>query len=124
MTHSPLHRPAAFVRPGWWCSCTTHSDAFHNGAALSKAHSADTPEAATVWMRIAVRTLMSALITEDQDRVHTWLQRGQWEAVMRLKAGEWYGFTARVGSVAVEWTARPVLFLPLLGGRACARANG
>jgi len=47
------------------------------------------------------------------ERAYHWLDHGQWEAVARLKAGEPYAFTAAAGRTRVEWSARPVLFLPL-----------
>ncbi|WP_329433271.1 hypothetical protein OG564_11050 [Streptomyces sp. NBC_01280] len=111
MTRSLHHRPTALVRPGWWCTCATYSDAFHGGGTMAQARAADTAESAMVWMRLAVRTLLSGFDSEGQHQALHWLRHQQWEAVMRLKAGEPYGYTARVGSVAVEWAARPVLFL-------------
>lgn len=111
MTRSLHHRPDASLRPGWWCTCAAYADAFHSGGTLTRARAADTAESAMVWMRLAVRTLLSGFDTEGQQQALRWIEHQQWEAVMRLKAGEPYAYTARVGGVAIEWTARPVLFL-------------
>ncbi|MFE3884720.1 hypothetical protein ACFXPQ_17730 [Streptomyces lydicus] len=66
-----------------------------------------------VWIRLAVRVLLSGFDPRDTERAYRWLDHGQWEAVARLAAGESYAFSAAAGRTHVEWSARPVLFLPL-----------
>ncbi|MDX3456914.1 hypothetical protein PV396_34040 [Streptomyces sp. ME02-8801-2C] len=114
MRRSLMNRPASVVRQGWWCEFAAYpmSDGGNGGAGLH-ANAADTPEQALVWMRIAVRVLLSAFDPEDAERAFRWLDHGQWEAVMRLRAGEPYAFVASCGDTRVDWSARPVLFLPL-----------
>ncbi|MEV3854939.1 hypothetical protein AB0J38_11490 [Streptomyces sp. NPDC050095] len=120
MKHSLLHRPtSALIRPGWWCVLATTSDAFRNGTDISRGRRTDTAEATMVWMRLEVRTLVSCFDPAERERTLQWLQHGQWEAVMRLKAGEDYAFVGRARDVAVTWSARPVLFLTLLNTRPC-----
>lgn len=72
-------------------------------------------------MRVAVRTLFSGFDAEDRSRTYGWLDHGQWEAVMRLRAGEPYTYAARAGACSVEWTARPVLYLRTAGKPACSQ---
>ncbi|NEC87657.1 hypothetical protein G3I71_17875 [Streptomyces sp. SID12501] len=55
----------------------------------------DTPERALVWMRLAVRVLLAAF---DPERAFRCLDHDQWEAVMRLRAGEPYAFVASSGA--------------------------
>ncbi len=116
MRRSLIHRHASVVRPGWWCEFTAYprADGVSDGA-RRRGKTAATPEQALVWMRLAVRVLLSAFDPEDTERAFRWLDRGQWEAVMRLRAGEPYVFVASSGETRVEWSARPVLFLPLTG---------
>ncbi|MFF4604247.1 hypothetical protein ACFY12_16175 [Streptomyces sp. NPDC001339] len=64
-------------------------------------------------MRLSVRVLLSSFGSEDTERAFRWLDHGQWEAIMRLKAGEPYAFVASSGDIRIEWAARPVLFLPV-----------
>lgn len=110
-----MHRPGSFVRQGWWCEFTAYAMADGgNGGARLRANAVDTPERALVWMRLAVRVLLSAFDPEDTERAFRWLDHGQWEGVMRLRAGEPYAFVASSGETRVEWSARPVLFLPLI----------
>lgn len=114
MRRSLMHRPASVGRPGWWCEFAAYSKADGgSGGARRRANAADTPEQVLVWMRLAVRVLLSAFDPEDTERAFRWLDHGQWEAVMRLRAGEPYAFVATSGDTRVEWSARPVLFLPL-----------
>ncbi|MGW1713081.1 hypothetical protein [Streptomyces sp. NPDC002156] len=114
MRRSLMHRPASAGRPGWWCEFTAYSTADGgNGGTGLRTKVADTPEQALVWMRLAVRVLLSAFDAEDTERAFRWLDHGQWEAVMRLRAGETYAFVASAGDTRVEWSARPVLFLSL-----------
>ncbi|MER5358963.1 hypothetical protein [Streptomyces sp. NPDC002785] len=77
-----------------------------------QAEHADTPTQALIWMRVSVRTLLSGFDAEDRERTFRWLDHDQWEAVIRLKAGEPYTYTARAGASVVDWSARPVRTLP------------
>lgn len=112
-----MHRRTAVGRPGWWCEFVAYTTGDSGeGGARAQSSVAGTPEQALVWMRLAVRVLLSAFDPEDTERALHWLNYGQWEAVMRLRAGEPYVFVASSGDTRVEWSTRPVLFLPM----ACA----
>lgn len=115
MRRSLMHRPASIGRPGWWCEFAAYpaADGVTDGV-RRRAKAADTPEQALVWMRLSVRVLLSAFHPEDTERAFRWLDHGQWEAVMRLRAGEPYVFVASSGDTRLEWSARPVLFLQLI----------
>ncbi|MGW0825856.1 hypothetical protein [Streptomyces sp. NPDC002845] len=115
MRRSVMHRPASVGRVGWWCEFVAYLAAGDGGegGARMRTSAAGTPEQALVWMRLAVRVLLSAFDPEDTERALRWLDHGQWEAVMRLRAGEPYAFVASSGDTRVEWSARPVLFLPV-----------
>ncbi len=114
MRVSLLHRPASLGRVGWWCEFTTRTTTADGSEdARVRTHAADSPEQALMWMRMAVRVLLSGFGPEDTERALWWLNHGQWEAVMRLRAGEPYAFVASAGDARLEWSARPVLFLPL-----------
>ena len=112
---SQPHHAKSPVRRAWWCEFSTRTPALGDGNAqvLLRAQSAETPTQAMVWIRLAVRMLLSGFDPRDTERAYRWLDHGQWEAVARLKAGEAYAFTAAAGRTRVEWSARPVLFLPL-----------
>ncbi|MDT0456168.1 hypothetical protein RM550_10495 [Streptomyces sp. DSM 41527] len=109
------HRPGSGIRSAWWCEFSTRTPAFGDGdeRVLLRAQSAETPTQVMVWIRLAVRVLLSGFDPRDTERAYHWLDHGQWEAVARLADGEPYAFTAAAGRTHVEWSARPVLFLPL-----------
>ncbi|MGY5130406.1 hypothetical protein [Streptomyces nigrescens] len=109
------HSPNSPVRRVWWCEFLTHTPASEDrdDQVLVRARSAETPTQAMVWIRLAVRVLLSGFDTNDTERAYRWLDHGQWEAVARLKAGEPYAFVASAGQTRIEWSARPVLFLPM-----------
>lgn len=98
-----MRRP---LRTAWRCEFTVDG-------LLVRAEHAATPPQALIWMRVSVRTLLSAFDAEDRDRTFRWLDHGQWEAVIRLRAGESYTYTVRAGGRVVGWSARPVRVLPV-----------
>ncbi|MEV5201078.1 hypothetical protein [Streptomyces sp. NPDC053720] len=61
-----------------------------------------------------MRTLLYGFDAQDRDRAFRRLDHGQWEweAVIRLRAGESYAYTARAGVRVVDWSTRPVRVLP------------
>ncbi|WP_344265657.1 hypothetical protein [Streptomyces sodiiphilus] len=101
-------RDPQLVRPGWWCELFRHPR-LPGGGSLRHTRAADRPEQALIWMRRSVRTLLPGFAREHAVRAVHWLDHGQWEAVMRLRAGEGYQLLlhAEDGS-RWEWAARPV----------------
>lgn len=88
----------------------------HDGErARRRTYRAERPERALIWMRSEVRMLLSGFGAQEQDRACRWLDHGQWEAIHRLRAGESYAFSVSVGTTRFTWSARSVLFLPLIG---------
>ncbi|MEU9317107.1 hypothetical protein [Streptomyces sp. NPDC048295] len=94
------------LRTAWRCE-------FAVDGLLVRTEHAATPPQALIWMRVSVRTLISVFDAEDRDRTFRWLDHSQWEAVIRLRAGERYACTARAGGRVVDWSARPVRVLPV-----------
>ncbi|MFJ1543808.1 hypothetical protein [Streptomyces sp. NPDC088246] len=94
------------LKTAWRCEVTV------DGLLVRTEHAA-TPTQALIWMRVSVRTLLSGFDAEDRERTFRWLDHGQWEAVIRLRAGEPYAYTARAGASVINWSARPVRALPV-----------
>ncbi|MER5845936.1 hypothetical protein ABT126_02250 [Streptomyces sp. NPDC002012] len=94
------------LKTAWRCEVTVDG-------LLVRAEHAATPTQALIWMRVSVRTLLSGFDAEDSERTFRWLDHGQWEAVIRLRAGEPYAYTARAGAGVINWSARPVRALPV-----------
>ncbi|MCX4786732.1 hypothetical protein OG369_11190 [Streptomyces sp. NBC_01221] len=97
-----MRRP---LKTAWRCEVTVDG-------LLVQAEQAATPTQALIGMRVSVRTLLSGFDTEDRERTYRWLDHGQWEAVIRLRAGEPYAYTARAAATVLDWSARPVRALP------------
>lgn len=75
-----------------------------------------TPVQAVRWVRIAARTLVSLLDDAERDAALAWLDGGGCiGAVAGLRRGQPCAFMVRRGGTSVEWTVRPVVFLPLAG---------
>jgi hypothetical protein len=97
------------LKATWRCEVTV-------AGSVVQAEHATTATQALIWMRVSVRTLLSDFDAEDRERTFRWLDHGQWEAVIRLKAGEPYTYTARADASVIDWSARPVRTLPTCSG--------
>ncbi|KUJ64151.1 hypothetical protein ACZ90_61220 [Streptomyces albus subsp. albus] len=97
------------TRPGYWCTCATEP-----AHAVLRSLEADTAIQALIWIRVMLRTIVSALDPPEVQRAYAWLDHGQWEAIQRLKDGRTVTFEVTVRDTRIEWYARRVLFLPLL----------
>ncbi|MFJ6573891.1 hypothetical protein ACIQNU_41510 [Streptomyces sp. NPDC091292] len=63
---------------------------------------------------MSVRVLVSALPEAEMRRAFQWLNgSGSIAAIAALHRGEPVGFVIRTREATVEWTVRPVAFLPL-----------
>ncbi|GAA1920119.1 hypothetical protein GCM10009753_61190 [Streptantibioticus ferralitis] len=102
----------AYAWPGYWCECLLYEAAEHS-VDLVASFDATRPEQAVRWVRVALRTLVSALSPEEAERAYDWLALGHHESTHRLRDGKPFSFSISHAGKRVEWTARQVLFLPL-----------
>lgn len=72
-----------------------------------------------VWIRLAVRVLLSGFDPHDTERAFQWLDHGQWEAVARLRAGEPYACVASAGFTTAHLQVSRSVFEV---GSVCCRA--
>ncbi|MBY8885007.1 hypothetical protein K7472_09135 [Streptomyces sp. PTM05] len=109
---------APLVTPGYWCECWTQSPATGEVPALLA--SLDAPNAVTSirWIRIAVRTIASALDRNAFANAWEWLSGGYVADLEALASGEQCAFTIHHRSTRITWTARPVIFLTLANRQA------
>ncbi|MEV4907055.1 hypothetical protein AB0N46_20750 [Streptomyces albidoflavus] len=98
----------------YWC----HAD--HSGTGASSAVLndiiTDSPGIAVEWVRESVRAVSVALDRETFHAVWGWLgdHRAVEAAVIELRRGKPYAFTAATPATSWTWTAYPVSVLPLL----------
>lgn len=98
------------MKPGFWCECHTATGFSRTFSASFDAYS---PDQAVRWIRVAVRTIASALDDESAGQAWQWLLTDHIHAVHELSLGHSYALTLKHRSTALTWTARPVLFVPL-----------
>ncbi|MFD0033813.1 hypothetical protein ACFVJK_37395 [Streptomyces sp. NPDC127172] len=102
------------VQPGFWSEClliTPDTDT------LVASYDAHTAGETLRWLRVVVRMLQSVLTDDEAEPVTFWLLFGQERSHADLEQGQPLELTLRPSrrpGLAVRFTARPVIFLPLL----------
>jgi len=93
------------LRRGYWCECI--SPGMHASIDV------DTPAQAVRWIRVTLRTIASALEPEASATAWTWITTGHTQMLRTLTHGHADALTLTHNGTLIQWTARPVLFLPL-----------
>ena len=101
------------VRRGYWCECWTTSLATGSAPSLFASFEAVTAAQAVRWIRGALRTITAALEPDAAGRGRAWLTSGCVAAISDLERAQPCALAISHASTRIEWTARPVLFLPL-----------
>lgn len=65
------------------------------------------------WIRVALRTIASALEPDTFNEAWDWLSGGHRDALQALAQAQPCVYTVHHGQTTIEWTARPVLFATL-----------
>jgi hypothetical protein len=101
------------LRSGYWCECWTQSPA--TGKTPSLLASFDTTNAAHAigWIRVALRTIASALDPEEFSGIWGWLTDGYAADIKALAHTKPCTLTISQADTLIQWTARPVFFLGL-----------
>ncbi|AEW95348.1 MULTISPECIES: hypothetical protein [Streptomycetaceae] len=107
---TPKKSPAT---PGYWCECWTQSPSTGDLPVLLASFDAATATQAVRWIRVAVRTIASALTPDEFDRVWHWLAGGYLTELQELVRTNPCTFEVHHEDTHIQWTARPVLFLAL-----------
>jgi hypothetical protein len=111
---SGIRATAVVARRGFWAECVTRTA--DTGTCLVASMGTVTAAQAVRWVRISARTLVSLLDYSERDAALTWLDGGGCiGALAGLRRRESCVFRIRRGGTCVEWTVRPVIFLPLAG---------
>jgi hypothetical protein len=105
---------AVGTRRGFWAECITHTADV--GTCLVASVDTVTALQAVEWVRGSAGPLVSLLDEGERDAALSWLEGGGCiGTVAGLRRGKACTFTVRRGGTLVEWTVRPVVFLPLAG---------
>ncbi|MFJ9618245.1 hypothetical protein [Streptomyces noursei] len=108
------HAAMPALRPGYWCECWTQSPATGEAPVLLASCEADNAVQAVRWIRVALRTITSALEAEAAACARSWLAGGYVSAIEALAYTTPYEITVSHRGTRIEWTARPVLFIGLV----------
>jgi hypothetical protein len=101
------------LRSGYWCECWTQSPTTGNAPALLASFDATNAAHAVRWIRVALRTIASALDPEEFAGVWGWLTDGYAADIEALAHTKPCTIAINHSDTHVQWTARPVLFLAL-----------
>ncbi|MBP5862313.1 hypothetical protein QBA57_18445 [Streptomyces scabiei] len=111
-----LHRSPAPARatcapePGFWCEWR-----YADGRRISSA-AQQTPASAVRWARIQIRIIASAVEAAFIDPLVDRRDQGWRDAASALKQGTDFTLPLTAEPHSFVWHARPVTFLPLVGG--------
>ena len=108
-----MNAPRVTLHRGYWCECWTQSPTTESRPVLLASIEADTPRQAIGWIRITLRTIALSLEAEARTQAWDWITTGHRTATRDLSRGEPCTFTIRHEATLIEWTTRPVQFLPL-----------
>ncbi|MER5529832.1 ATP-binding protein [Streptomyces sp. NPDC002677] len=97
-------------KSGFWCEWRQDDDRLLARAAMP------TPDRAIRWARIQMRVIASAIDTSLVGHVWDWLSEGWREPAQALKNGQDFTLPLSAGPYNFVWHARPVRFVPVVGG--------
>lgn len=108
-----MSKPAPLLTRGYWCECWTQSPATGNASVQVGSIDVETATQAVRWIRVALRTIASALEPDSFNEAWDWLSGGYRDALQALAQAEPCVYTVHHGHTTIEWSARPVLFATL-----------
>ncbi|NLU67753.1 hypothetical protein HCC30_10785 [Streptomyces sp. HNM0574] len=103
------------ITAGYWCEWWV-SDPSAPAPRRMQACPVGAPSNALRWARAGLGVIASALDEPASSYVFDWLGSDPREAEAGLARGEPFAFSVSCGVARFVWTARPVDFLPLVGG--------
>ncbi|RDG38951.1 hypothetical protein [Streptomyces corynorhini] len=110
---APDVKPASLFTGGFRCECWTHDSATGQGRKLLGSLDVKTAHQTARWIRIATRTIASALDDDAFTETWAWLSDGHQDVLQALTKGEPCTLTVHDNRTTIQWTAHPVRFLKL-----------
>ncbi|WP_326611474.1 hypothetical protein OG949_19835 [Streptomyces scopuliridis] len=108
-----MTKPARLLTDGFRCECWTHDPATSQPRKQLGSIDVETAHQAVRWIRIAARTLASALDEEAFTETWAWLSDGYQDTLQALTKGEPCTLTVHDSRTTIRWTAHPVRYLKL-----------
>ncbi|RDG35551.1 hypothetical protein [Streptomyces corynorhini] len=108
-----MTKPAPLLTDGFRCECWTHDPATGQPRKQLGFLDVETAHQAVRWIRIAARTLASALDDDAFTEIWAWLSDDHQDALQALSKGEPCTLTVHDSRTAIQWTAHPIRYLKL-----------
>jgi anti-sigma regulatory factor (Ser/Thr protein kinase) len=99
---------------GYRCECHVQTGTTGGTPKLVAAYGTTEAEQAIRWIRRYVTTLAVTVEGSTREQVAQWFSTDHAKALDNLQRGQLCTFATGYADMHLEWTARPVIFLPLL----------
>lgn len=107
--------PAApLLHPGYRAECRSLSPAAGEPPVLVALHNTTNPTHAIRWITNGLRIVLCTVDPNEHDQATRWIDSDHIQAAEALAKGQLVTVTTTYPASHLEWTARPVLYLPLL----------
>ncbi|MGX1476257.1 UNVERIFIED_CONTAM: hypothetical protein RKD50_005065 [Streptomyces canus] len=98
---------------GYWCECWTQDLTKETPPVLRASFDAYSAPQADRWVAVALRTISPALDPDASQNAWEWLYDGRISTRKALLRAEPCTVTLTQARTRINWTIRPVIFLPL-----------
>ncbi|NEB06021.1 hypothetical protein G3I78_44375 [Streptomyces sp. SID13726] len=98
---------------GYWCECWTEDLTEERQPVLRASFDAYSAPQADRWVAVALRTISPALDPDASQEAWEWLYDGRITTRKALLRAEPCTVTLTQARTRINWTIRPVIFLPL-----------
>ena len=105
---------ASLLHRGYRSECRSMSTTTGEAAELVALHNTTDATQAIRWIRHGLGTILYTVDPNEHDHLTHWMASDHAQAVDALTHGQPITITATYPGSHLEWTARPVLYLPLL----------
>ncbi|MBF9073169.1 hypothetical protein [Streptacidiphilus fuscans] len=105
---------ASLIHRGYRIEYRSLNPSTGEGAELVALHNTTDARQAIRWIRQGLGLILCTVDPDEHDRLTRWMTSDQARAVDALTHGQPVTITATYPGSHLEWTARPVLFLPLV----------
>jgi hypothetical protein len=109
-----MKRQAVGPVPGYWCECVLYTPTAEFGTTIVDSFDATSAAEAVGWLRFYLSDLTETVSVAESDAARRWLVGGHATTLAAVAKNEPFSFWVSAGWTRVEWTIRPVLFLPLV----------
>ncbi|MEV7090271.1 hypothetical protein AB0O07_31055 [Streptomyces sp. NPDC093085] len=108
-----MTEPAPILTRAFQCACWIHRPTTTQAPTLIDSIDIETATQAIRWIRVAVRTITSALEPDAREQAWDWLSADYRNALHALTSGQPCTLTLHDSGTTIQWTAHPTTYLKL-----------